>query len=1051
MASPSPVAPAAPAATPPAEIRIANIVQGYHAATGRIPAAEKIHDALSISTGQEDAFYWMQHFAPLGNPVVPLSIRQAAAKGDYLSPGKLDPTMPPDVKSLVPYNQQTVTTQTPQELLYGGEATVGPSQQFFAGGPNPQEQSAKQGLLNVVHALTLPTYAQQYQKNVADAALSKWPALKPLGQLLAIPTSTNLQDAMNVGVLKNYLDSRGFSGALTSPSGTPQYIGPLSAPFKNTAKLNNAIRTYVFYHDLAPALSGDLNAETEAGATGMLQSGESVVDYVRNMPGSDEDHKNLVYLWSFTSRPADMPAGAFAEWYHAKYPSLTPAIVQQQLAQKNTNNLSDMSAIPDDVKQAFSYINAKLPRDWQSANSDVGKAANSVVGFMVRPLSDVLQGNIREIGPGAQGKVVGHIKVDGMVPAQFVAQTVNYALSVPERQIAAQVYATLGLYRMANGDEKLNQVISQAASQITQTKVTPGQEFVKAVGLDPVNQNWLAWMGDQASMIAAGSVYDAAGKALVSGALDTDAARAIAGSVGIKTDAQVIASLNAVEDPQLRQFAMRLHYDACSPSESAHWSTLGTNPDDIAVDPRVSAATSSPHWRGPSSPSLASTWKLRAFQSEDAPALQRAFHLSTMDASPVDLTSTSRADIQTFQHLLHHGYEVKDAMAWGAKMTQAMIDDAKAATPAEGEAAPARQFANASKVKADLEQEIADHYRWDEKPSTDNPAGVVRQPSAKFIQAIKDDPLIGLNCEDPARPSFYDEYQHFDQALQKHYSTRFGPNRMYAPTLDENGQVIEGSKAPTPTTRTNQTARLADIDRKITALRRRASLQSEFDVTGATPEWGTATKPNPKGYVLGADQTMRAPAPKENLLAQANPATTEVQFSPDELRAEREDLLLRQKENAKVGESFHSQKTVDSDQPYTDAELWHHIRDSGGIKPDDAYKDSHVTGRENTAAYKGLARKGGQPIDELASDIAANFPHFGIRNADDLREWLDNYKPPAKEASTAERDIYGTKASQDPRICGAEGALCRPEGRYSRVQARRRLQGHRQDRHDPCD
>jgi hypothetical protein len=71
----------------------------------------------------------------------------------------------------------------------------------------------------------------------------------------------------------------------------------------------------------------------------------------------------------------------------------------------------------------------------------------------------------------------------------------------------------------------------------------------------------------------------------------------------------------------------------------------------------------------------------------------------------------------------------------------------------------------------------------------------------------------------------------------------------------------------------------------------------------------------------------------------------------------------------------------------------------GGIKRDRDYWDSSLRFEENSIGYAWLDRKWGEgvAIDELASEIADNFPWYGIRDADDLREWLGTHPGPDQD------------------------------------------------------
>ena len=80
-----------------------------------------------------------------------------------------------------------------------------------------------------------------------------------------------------------------------------------------------------------------------------------------------------------------------------------------------------------------------------------------------------------------------------------------------------------------------------------------------------------------------------------------------------------------------------------------------------------------------------------------------------------------------------------------------------------------------------------------------------------------------------------------------------------------------------------------------------------------------------------------------------------------------------------------------TDNPWTDNDLWCYIlMCAGGIRRDKDYWDSHCTTGENRARYRYLDRVWGEgrSLDCLAQEIDAVWPWYGIKDANDLWEWL---------------------------------------------------------------
>ena len=106
--------------------------------------------------------------------------------------------------------------------------------------------------------------------------------------------------------------------------------------------------------------------------------------------------------------------------------------------------------------------------------------------------------------------------------------------------------------------------------------------------------------------------------------------------------------------------------------------------------------------------------------------------------------------------------------------------------------------------------------------------------------------------------------------------------------------------------------------------------------------------------------------------------------------AEISDLEMRDLEAAWYADSLRDGIAGAGD-PVTDQELWRHIKYvAGGIRRSRDFWDNGLSWRENRAAFRYLDRgwELGRPMDELADEIGAMWPWFGIHDADGLYDWM---------------------------------------------------------------
>jgi len=80
-----------------------------------------------------------------------------------------------------------------------------------------------------------------------------------------------------------------------------------------------------------------------------------------------------------------------------------------------------------------------------------------------------------------------------------------------------------------------------------------------------------------------------------------------------------------------------------------------------------------------------------------------------------------------------------------------------------------------------------------------------------------------------------------------------------------------------------------------------------------------------------------------------------------------------------------------SGDPLTDQDLWRYIKyHAGGLRRSRRFWDPNLNWRENRAAFRYLDRGWhlGRSMDELAPCIGGEWPWYGIRDEDDLWEWM---------------------------------------------------------------
>lgn len=163
------------------------------------------------------------------------------------------------------------------------------------------------------------------------------------------------------------------------------------------------------------------------------------------------------------------------------------------------------------------------------------------------------------------------------------------------------------------------------------------------------------------------------------------------------------------------------------------------------------------------------------------------------------------------------------------------------------------------------------------------------------------------------------------------------------------------------------------------------------------------------GAKMGADATFIAGRATEKYLSAARVRYGGAAAETGEwiFRVGKEDMGRLPKPAQKEIRALHSEyRALESDyrnpgDPSIDAAIRKHILDNGGINLDlegtAPFVDSTLKGSERTAAFRGLGRRGkGVGMDELADSLQDAVPGSGIRNSDDLSEWLQKKRSTGK-------------------------------------------------------
>ena len=283
-------APLGASTAPPMDVRVQNIFQGYHNVTGRIPDPAKVIDALNSSTGNESVADWQQRFSVLGNENLPQQLRNQAAIGDFTYLGPLNGI--PDPTKLGPRITDPNNVPTPDQLLYQN-----------GGQPKTPGLSGWRLLTNneYLHSWVSGNLSK-------DPLLAKYPALKPVSDILANSPGTPAGDA-----LAKFFNARGITVS-KPPLGQPAYIGPVSAQYANSQDLQTRALTYIFDANVAAALwhsDADANATCslpEMTSHNIMPSGSDVRTYLYNTYGDDDAVKQAVYDMTFQARPTGLPS-----------------------------------------------------------------------------------------------------------------------------------------------------------------------------------------------------------------------------------------------------------------------------------------------------------------------------------------------------------------------------------------------------------------------------------------------------------------------------------------------------------------------------------------------------------------------------------------------------------------------------------------------------------------------------------------------------------------------------------------------------------------------
>jgi len=700
----------------PVETRVRNIMTGYWEATGHFPHPKKVTDALSISTGSEDVGFWKNHYNLLSDPRLPKAVRAEAMRGDSMYEG--DPRV-----ELPTIDKVVLTVFKP----------------FYA----------------------LPAFKEMSKKDI-DENHTVWSPLK------SIPELMDVSDGVRKGRMET-MAAQGFRPRTSGPDAT------LNRSASAEAKYEDAVKQMVFANRAPAAVwLGDKDASEAVWASGMLPIGGNITvrDAFYSIKNANDDAiKAMIYYNALKAKDPRQTTQQFIREYVNLYRAdrLPSQVYKEQKASGAVNLMlytvkagGDMFGYTMTQKAIRGYDAAAKGYELKEMGAGGARftAAQKQAADAVASLSSVVEGAFQGLNKtGPQGA----LSLLGITPPTNT-QLAGEAIKLPFRAAAMITYLGEDMYRDPAAWKNYVLTTENLANRWRESAdAMPAYEWLRLVGLDPVEHQELAFLAEMGVEGAIGYGADAAAGKIARTVLGTATAKTIMTRGGVLNYRDLMAAAQGNKGAAM----IRDLLPWVGPEDAIH---IADNLHDAgAVDlfwnDKLKFKAIYPD-KDLSAPSLTATIKHKFVTNEQFHPRLRSLFI-TVDDSPWNLRSLGDADRRVYNFMLHGGMSAEDALEEAGRMTRALahVGDDPLGVHAATDLAEGAKAA----VKGRLENQPASRAFREAHGQTFQ--------DVELVGGIKGEKTIG----ESSKLTAWDEFQQFQRELLGVGPGDEAPGRWYDP------------------------------------------------------------------------------------------------------------------------------------------------------------------------------------------------------------------------------------------------------------------------------
>jgi hypothetical protein len=647
----APLQPVLPGQSPafaatPIDARIQNMVTGYWAATGRLPAPKKIQDSLQASTGNETAAQWATRFRKLlSSPEFSGETQTQAASGDSIYEG--------DPRKEIPVLDKIAFTLLP------------------------------------TGAFMLPNWTSW--KKEKEQANTVYPMIRPLEALLAEATPHSRAQIGQARALMNgrlqFLDARGFSPRIGT--GNEFTLAPGASLEDQYA---DSMKQYVFAANLPDAVwKLDPKATEQVWASGQLPAGYDPRMALYRIKGGDEDAiKSLIFFGGMKARDPRMTEGEYVKWYARRFGSdKLPQAYATELDQENAwGAFGHAAAIAGDIfgytlfKKGVTEVAARLEGNRQVAVIPWGATPQPAPKLSTRILS----------AQEAASPLLARLENDPLIVRGELAgaeamKIANAPIMTANRLLVTSQYV-LGDKDSFKGFSNLMEN-TQDAWDAAAGKV-PMAEFMRAANIDPAKHTTIAWAGETLIEGVEGWGADKLIQMATKGLYGSRFGESLLREGGILDHSQIMADMGRLDPAEVARlgekekeaYILQQHelgaagirhlYGWIDPQDAVHIADELDTPEKVAAFWEARGTTGLKDLdKQLGSPSIATTRAYKRLTDETVSPNSRRLFAHVGD-SPWDLSHD--ADFRAYNAAIHAGWSEREALQAMGRVTRAMAE-----------------------------------------------------------------------------------------------------------------------------------------------------------------------------------------------------------------------------------------------------------------------------------------------------------------------------------------------------------------------------------------